>query len=354
MTQAVLILEDGTCFYGYSFGKKKISYGEVVFNTCMTGYQEVLTDPSYCGQMVCMTYPLIGNYGFTESFNESIKPNVEGFIVKEFCYHPSNWQTETTSLDFFNKHNLQGIYGVDTRQITRHIRKHGSMYGAITTNVLNIDETLSQLKEQSKKKRHLVSEVTCQAPYTIEGKGKHVVVMDFGVKQNILRSLSSLGLKLTIVPASTSAKDIRSLNPDGLLLSNGPGDPIDCPDAMHTIQSLIEVYPMLAICLGHQLLGSALGGKTYKLKFGHHGGNHPVKDLIKNRVYITSQNHNYALDDSFSSDVEITHINLNDQTIEGFRHKKYPIISVQYHPEAAPGPLDSNYIFTEFYNLIHS
>lgn len=350
--KSVLVLEDGTYFAGESFGKEGETTGEVVFNTCMSGYQEITTDPSYNGQIVTMTYPLIGNYGFNDFDNESYRPHVQGFIVKELCDTPSNWRNNLSPDEYFKRHNIVGIKSIDTRALTQHIRQFGSMFGIISTECGNIDFLLGKLKVKMAEKRGLVMEVTTKVPVHKPGSGKRVVVLDFGVKYNIIRSLEKRNCDVVILPAFVSVDEIMSYNPDGILLSNGPGDPADLPGIKLTIQKLLGVKPILGICLGHQLLGLALGGTTYKLKFGHHGGNHPVKDLITGRCYITSQNHNYALEKDFSRDIDITHYNVNDGTVEGFRHKHMPVISVQYHPEAAPGPQDSAYIFDDFIKLM--
>jgi carbamoyl-phosphate synthase small subunit len=350
--KSVLVLEDGTYFTGDAFGQKGETVGEVVFNTCMTGYQEISTDPSYNGQIVTMTYPLIGNYGFSHVDNESYKTHTQGFIVKELCDTPSNWRCKTSPEDYFTKNNIVGIKGIDTRALTQHIRNFGSMFGIISTECGNLDILSERLRQKKEEKRNLVMEVTTKIPIHKPGTGKRVVLLDFGVKYNIIRSLEKRNCDIHILPAFSSVDEILGLNPDGILLSNGPGDPKDLPGIKANIQKLLGKKPILGICLGHQLLGLALGGNTYKLKFGHHGGNHPVKDYTTGRCYITSQNHNYALDKDFSNDVEITHLNVNDKTVEGFRHKTMPVLSVQYHPEAAPGPEDSAYIFDDFIRMM--
>ncbi len=350
--KSVLVLEDGTYFPGEGFGQKGETAGEVVFNTCMTGYQEITTDPSYNGQIVTMTYPLVGNYGFNGEDNESYKTHVQGFIVKELCAEPNNWRNSTAPDEYFKKNNIIGLKGIDTRALTQHIRSHGSMFGIISTECGNVDILLEKLKAKMEEKRSLVMEVTTQEPYHIPGSGSRVALLDFGVKRNIIRSLKKRDCDIYVLPASSTAKEILSVKPDGVLVSNGPGDPKDLPEAKAVLQQLLGKKPLFGICLGHQLLGLSLGGNTYKLKFGHHGGNHPVKDFITGRCYITSQNHNYALEKDFSSEIEITHMNVNDNTVEGFRHKTLPVLSVQYHPEAAPGPQDSAYLFDEFLKMM--
>lgn len=350
--KSVLVLEDGTYFPGEGFGQSGETCGEVVFNTCMTGYQEITTDPSYNGQIVTMTYPLIGNYGFNITDTESYGTHVQGFIVKELCEKPSNWRSTIGTDEYFRKNNIIGLKGIDTRALTQHIRSKGSMYGIISTECGNIDVLLEKIKIEKQKPRDLVKEVSIKEPIHMRGNGKRVVVLDFGVKYNILRSLEKRNCDIFILPYSSTYEDILSYDPDGILISNGPGDPKALPEAKLLIQKLIGKKPMLGICLGHQLLGLALGGDTFKLKFGHHGANHPVKDFTTGRCYITSQNHNYALCESHSDDIEITQLNVNDKTIEGFRHKNLPIMGVQYHPEAAAGPQDSAYIFDVFMKMM--
>jgi len=351
--KAVLVLEDGLYFSGDSFGAPGETTGEIVFNTCMTGYQEVTTDPSYNGQIVAMTYPLIGNYGFNIDDNESYRPHIQGFIVKELCDHPSNWRFSISPDEYFQSHNIVGIKGIDTRKLTQHIRSHGSMFGIISTKTGNTDQLLTKLQAAKSNKRNLVMEVTTKVPIFHENSGKNVVILDFGVKYNIIRQLKKLNCNIVVLPAYSKVDEIIKYNPDGIVLSNGPGDPEDLKDIVEIIKTFLGQKPILGICLGHQLLGLSLGGKKYKLKFGHHGGNHPVKDLVTGRCYITSQNHNYAITDSFDDkDTQITHINLNDNTVEGFVNKKHKVLSIQYHPEASPGPEDSNYIFENFVNML--
>ncbi|MFH1771649.1 MAG: glutamine-hydrolyzing carbamoyl-phosphate synthase small subunit [Candidatus Omnitrophota bacterium] len=361
--RAKLVLEDGAVFKGLSFGAEGISFGEVIFNTSMAGYQEILTDPSYKGQIVTMTYPLIGNYGVNPEDVESRKLFLEGFVVKEASRIASNWRSKKGLGEYLKENNIVGIEGIDTRALTRRIRLQGAMKAAISTDDVD-DKALIEQVRNSKGLLgvDLVKEVTIDKPYNYNDKGDHkVVVLDCGVKLNILRELSRLNCHVTVVPVKTSAKEILGLNPDGILLSNGPGDPAAVTCAIETVKELIKPlaishlpFAIMGICLGHQILGLALGGKTYKLKFGHHGANHPVKDLNTNKVSITSQNHGFCVDmDSLpKDDFEITHVNLNDQTLEGIRHKKLPIFSVQFHPESAPGPHDARYLFGEFINLM--
>ncbi|MDD5773849.1 MAG: glutamine-hydrolyzing carbamoyl-phosphate synthase small subunit [bacterium] len=355
--KALLVLEDGTFFEGRSFGSREERTGEVVFNTSMTGYQEILTDPSYRGQIVTMTYPHIGNYGLNETDIESRKPWVEAFIAKEFSRVFSNVRGTSTIEDYLIKNNISGIEGVDTRAITRHIRTKGAMKGGIFVGEeLNIKTLIKRVKlSPDLVGRDLVKEVTCQEPYHWNDAGKYkVICYDFGIKYNQLRDLANLGCSLKIVPAQTQASEILSENPDGVFLSNGPGDPEAVTYAAENIKKLIGKVPVFGICLGHQLLGLALGGKTYKLKFGHHGANQPVKDLTTGKIEITTQNHGFAVDMNSldKNKVEVTHINLNDQTVEGIKHKTLPVFSVQYHPEAGPGPHDSKYLFGRFVEMM--
>jgi carbamoyl-phosphate synthase small subunit len=351
--QAVLALEDGTIFRGEAFGATGERFGEVVFNTSMTGYQEILTDPSYKGQIVTMTYPLIGNYGINKEDVESKQPFVEGFVVKEYSKISSNWRSEESLADYLKENNIVGIEGIDTRALTLHIREAGAMKAVLSTE--DLDE--KKLVKKAKGSRglvgvDLVKEVTSSKRYFwSQGKPKYkVAVLDCGVKYNILRELLKNKCQCIVLPANTGAKDILKIKPDGILLSNGPGDPAAVKYVIETTRGLIGKLPIFGICLGHQMLGLALGGKTFKLKFGHHGANHPVKDLKTKKVYITVQNHGFCVDiDSLNKkEIEITHINLNDQTLEGMRHKKLPIFSVQFHPEASAGPHDAQYLFKEF------
>jgi carbamoyl-phosphate synthase small subunit len=374
--EALLALEDGKVFRGRSFGAQGERAGEIVFNTSMTGYQEILTDPSYKGQIVTMTYPLIGNYGVNEEDLESLKPQVEGFVVKEASGIVSNWRSRKGLGEYLKENSILGIEGVDTRALTKHIRTAGAMKSVLSTECL--DEAVLIRKAQDSPGligRDLVKEVTSQKTYqwdkrektekqkcdvyldntNSEGKGTlKVVAIDCGIKTNIVRMLDAAGCEVTVVPAHTGAEEIIALNADGLLLSNGPGDPVGVPYVVKTVRELIGKQPIFGICLGHQVLGLACGGKTYKLKFGHRGGNQPVKDLATGKVSITAQNHGFCVDiGSLNKDeIELTHINLNDHTLEGMRHKKYPIFSVQYHPEASPGPHDTNYLFGEFIRLM--
>lgn len=350
--KAKLILENGATFEGKAFGYMKETVGEVVFNTGMTGYQEVLTDPSYTGQIVTMTYPLIGNYGINLQDMESATPKVKGFIVREWAEKPNHWRCEMDLDGYLKQNHVLGLAGIDTRALTKLLRNHGTMKGIITLR----DLTPSQLQNKFDSFHNLnaVEQVTTKRVYEIEGTGKRVAVLDFGVKANILRSLQARDCHLTVYPAFTAAEEILKGNYDGILLSNGPGDPKDIPQVLETIQKLIDNQkPIFGICLGHQLLSLCLGGDTEKLKFGHRGCNHPVKDLINQRVYITSQNHGYVVNqEKLPQNVSVTHVNLNDGTIEGIQHQTLPIFSVQFHPEAAPGPRENDYLFDRFMNLM--
>lgn len=346
--RAKLILENGTEFTGNAFGYLNEAVGEVVFNTGMTGYQEILTDPSYYGQIVVMTYPLIGNYGLNYDDIESSSPKVKGFVVRELCKNPSNFRCEKDLNMYLNENKIIGIEGIDTRELTKILRNSGTMKGIITLDNLTKDEINAKLENFSNK--DAVYKVSTKEKYQIDGDGKHIAVVDFGVKQNILRSFVKRGCKLTVFPVTATSKEILDANPDLVFLSNGPGDPEDLADVIENIKRVIGKKPIVGICLGHQLLALSLGGKTQKLKFGHRGCNHPVKHLENNKVYITSQNHGYYVS-QIPEDVVVTHVSMNDDTVEGMRHKNLPIYSVQFHPEACPGPKDNDYIFDEFLNL---
>lgn len=369
MRRAILALADGTVFVGQSFGAEGEVTGEVVFNTSMTGYQEVLTDPSYNGQIVTMTYSQQGNYGINPEDIESSRPWVEGFIVKEPCLYPSSWRSKETLFAYLKRNGIVGISGIDTRALTRIIREKGAMEGVIST----VDASFESLVNKAKGSpglvgKDLVKEVSTKKPYTWNEelwrvdqgypKGSsarkfRVVAYDFGIKRNILRNLAEAGCDVTVVPASTTAEEVLKMDPQGVFLSNGPGDPDAVDYAKENVRKLIGKKPIFGICLGHQILSLALGGKTYKLKFGHRGANQPVKDLSTGKIEITSQNHGFAVDmDSLKGIAELTHVNLNDKTVEGITHSKYPLFSVQYHPEASPGPHDSQYLFTRFTELM--
>ncbi len=374
---ALLALEDGRTFACRSFTGPGEASGEVVFNTSMTGYQEVLTDPSYSGQMVIMTYPLIGNYGVNAEDFESSRIQVAAFLIKEYQPYPSNFRSTDTLADYLKRQGILGIEQLDTRAVTRHIRNAGAMRATISTDELTPASLVKRANAIPKMMGlNLAKAVTTPKPfYWANGKPEYlnpegrpldktiwqqreskraVVAFDFGIKFNILRQLEQAGFELVVVPSSTPAGTIQAMEPDGIFLSNGPGDPEPVTDAIETIRSLLDYRPIFGICLGHQLLGLALGAKTFKLKFGHRGANQPVKNLRSGKVEITSQNHGFAVDTESlqGNDVEITHINLNDNTLEGFRHRKSPIFSVQYHPEASPGPHDARYLFDEFKELI--
>ena len=367
MQQAVLALEDGTVFEGVSFGAPVERTGEVVFNTAITGYQEIFTDPSYCGQIVVLTNPQIGNYGANRSDNESIKPFIEGLIVREISPVPSNWRSEERAEHFLAAYGIPVIAEIDTRKLVRLLRERGAMRGIIAVGEHDPASLLAKVRSApSMAGQNLVSRVSTAKNYewtrgieAVSASDKvqapeeaafHVVACDYGIKRNILRHLVQIGSRVTVVPSEASAQDVLALKPDGVFLSNGPGDPEPLAAQSANVRQLIGKVPVFGICLGHQILGLALGGKTYKLKFGHHGANHPVLNHRTGKVEITSQNHGFCVDpDSLrDSEVEITHLNLNDQTVEGLRHRSEPVFCVQYHPEAAPGPHDSHYLFHDF------
>lgn len=382
--RAILALQDGSLYEGYSFGAESDTYGEVVFNTSMIGYQEILTDPSYAGQIVLPTYPLIGNYGINELDIESRKIQVRGFIVREECVQPSHYLSNSTLHEYLSRNNIPGIWGVDTRAITRKIRNFGVMMGLITSTKTpgNALEELNRLPDYGS--IDFVKDITTDKPYQwgppcdtcylkmncdqgkmnsrylcgIKSPGNQepehkIVAFDCGLKYNILRQLCQRGCSVTIVPCTTTAPEIIHQKPDGVLLSPGPGDPALLQYAIDTVRGLAGIMPIMGICLGCQLIAHAFGGRTFKMKFGHRGGNHPVKDLSTGRTYITAQNHGYAVDmDSLPGDLEVTHINLNDNTIEGLRHKELPIFSIQYHSEDSPGPWDSRYLFDKFVGML--
>ncbi|MGE6258684.1 carbamoyl phosphate synthase small subunit [Heyndrickxia sporothermodurans] len=348
-----LILEDGTIMIGKAFGSEIETIGEVVFTTGMTGYQETITDPSFCGQIVTLTYPLIGNYGINRDDFESIQPAIKGLIVKEAADFPSNWRNEMTLDEFLKLKNIPGISGLDTRKLTRIIRRFGTLKGAICNESANPEEVIKLLKSKIMPTNQ-VEQVSTQKPYPSPGRGHHVVLVDFGSKHGILRELNKRDCDVTVVPYNTKASEILSLKPDGVMLSNGPGDPKDVPEAIHMIRELLGEVPLFGICLGHQLFALASGADTYKLKFGHRGSNHPVKDLRTGKVFFTSQNHGYAVSEESidTSLIRVTQRNLNDGTIEGLEHQIHPAFTVQYHPEASPGPEDTNFLFDQFLTSI--
>lgn len=347
-----LLFEDGTKFEGEIFGYQKESVGEIVFNTGMTGYQEILTDPSYYGQIVVMTYPLIGNYGVNSEDIESNDPKVKGLVVREIYDGFSNWRGSNTLEEYLSDHRIIGLQGIDTRALTKYLRDKGSMNGKIIIKDQYSNSDIEDIKNFNNK--NIVEKITTKNSYALKPRLPKVAVLDFGIKSNIIKSLLKRNMELTIYPALTPAEEILKDEPDGIFLSNGPGDPSELTQVINNIKKLIKIKPVFGICLGHQLISLALGGKTSKLKYGHRGTNHPVKDLMKDRVYITSQNHGYVVEEESldMENIEITHINLNDGSIEGIRHKKLPVFSVQFHPEASPGPQDTAYLFDEFLQMI--
>lgn len=348
-----LVLEDGTIYTGFKLGSNELTKGEIVFNTAMTGYQETISDPSYTGQIITFTYPLIGNYGINREDFESLVPTLNGIVVKEACTTPSNFRSQKSLDDVLKIFNIPGISGVDTRSITKKIRQHGVLKAAFVDDENTIDATIHTLKT-IEFPRTEVPTVSTKTPYVSTGFNLHVVLVDFGKKQNIVRELNARGCEVTVVPYDTSAEDILKMFPDGVMLSNGPGDPKDVHVAVEMIQGILGKIPFFGICLGHQLFALSQGAHAFKMKFGHRGANHPVKDLLTGKIALTSQNHGYAIDAESikGTDLEVTHIALNDGTIEGLRHKTAPAFSVQYHPEACPGPTDSNYLFDQFISLM--
>lgn len=353
--RARLILEDGTECIGTSFGAVTETLGEVVFNTSLTGYQEVISDPSYCGQIVVMTYPMIGNYGINRDDFEAVRPFIHGFVVREECDSPSNWRNTQTLDELLKAYEIPGIAGVDTRMLTRKIRHYGTLRGLITTSQTPTEELVASLKA-STLMTDQVARVSTKSVFSCPGTGHRVVLVDFGSKHGILRELTKRGCDVVVVPFNVTAEEIRRIQPDGILLSNGPGDPKDVPQAITMIREILGEYPLFGICLGHQLFALASGADTEKMKFGHRGGNHPVKELTTGRTYITSQNHGYAVKQDFiaATGLEVTHLALNDGTIEGLRNVNKQAFSVQYHPEAAPGPYDSGYLFDQFIQMIET
>lgn len=345
-----ILLENGMVFEGECFGKVSDTVGEVVFNTGMTGYQEILTDPSYYGQIVTMTYPLIGNYGINLDDSQSPDPKVKGFIVREKCNEPNNFRCEIDLDSYLKQNNIMGIEGIDTRQLTKVIRDAGTMKGILTANEMS--KEMIAMYFDSFNNKNAVSKVTPKEIKTIGNGAMHIGVIDFGIKENIIKSFLNRGCKLTIFPAETKASKLLEYNIDGIFLSNGPGDPADLPEVIENVKLLIGKKPICGICLGLQIIALALGAQTIKMKFGHRGCNHPVKNIITGKVTITSQNHGYIIkDDTLTEDMEVTHLNINDGTIEGVKHKSFPVMGVQYHPEACPGPQDSNIIFDDFINM---
>ena len=358
MKEAILYLQDGTSFRGRTLKETGETAGEAVFNTAMTGYQEILTDPSYTGQIVVMTYPLIGNYGVNDEDVESDAVHVKGFVVKEFCRRPSNWRANKSLTEYLNDHKIIAIEGVDTRALTRHLRISGAMKALISTEDFNPKSLQKKIDDMpSMEGMDFVKDVSTSKKYVWKPQGTRlyrIAAIDCGIKFNILRILADLGCEVHVFPAKASAKEIMAIKPDGVFLSNGPGDPAVVTYVIDTVKELLGKTPIFGICLGNQILGLALGGKTYKLKFGHHGANHPVKDFKGNRIAVTSQNHGFCVDMKSLdlNEVEVIHVNLNDQSVEGIRHKRFPAFSIQYHPEAAPGPHDAKYLFNQFIEMI--
>ncbi|MCZ0703362.1 carbamoyl-phosphate synthase small subunit [Natronobacillus azotifigens] len=351
MLKRQLVLEDGTVFNGEAYGCLKENSGEIVFNTGMTGYQEILSDPSYCGQIVTMTYPLIGNYGVNRDDFETIDPSIHGLVVKEMCDTPSNFRNEEPLDTYLKAKGIPAIAGIDTRKLTKIIRKHGTMKGILTAATEERQtETLEITADWPRLMTNQVERVSTSNPYVVPGRGYRIVLVDFGMKHGILRDLTKRKCHVTVVPYHYQADEILRLKPDGIMLTNGPGDPKNVPEAIQMIKDLIGKVPIFGICLGHQLLALACGGDTEKMKFGHRGSNHPVKDLTRNKTHLTSQNHGYAVTEKslVNTDLVLTHVAINDGTVEGIRHRQYPAFSVQYHPESSPGPEDTSYLFDQF------
>ncbi len=355
MNKRQLILEDGTVFTGTAFGAEADRIGEVVFNTGMTGYQEILSDPSYCGQIVTMTYPLIGNYGINRDDFESIAPAVSGLVVKEASQFPSNWRSGNSLDEYLKIHNIPGIAGIDTRKLTRIIRQHGTLKGAIVSAGQTAESVLEVLRA-SVLPADQVKRVSTKRAYPSPGRGHRVVLVDFGMKHGILRELNNRDCDVVVVPYNATAEEVLNYSPDGVMLSNGPGDPKDVPQALDLIKGIQGKVPIFGICLGHQLFALANGADTERLKFGHRGSNHPVKELATGKITITSQNHGYTVREGSLAftPLEVTHRALNDGTVEGLKHTEYPAFTVQYHPEASPGPEDASPLFDEFINMIEA
>lgn len=349
--KAKLILEGGPTFNGYAFGHITDTVGEIVFTTGLTGYQETITDPSFAGQIVCMTYPLIGNYGINLEDMEAERPHLSGLVVRSKCDYPNNWRCEIKLEGFLKQNKIMAIEGIDTRALTRFLRNNGTTKALIALDNQELTDEYMKEKFDAYSNVDVISEVTSKEAYTIEGEGLHLAVLDFGIKRGILESLKKRGCKLTVFPAFASVEEILKVNPDGIFLSNGPGDPYYIPQVIENIKELVKLKPVVGICLGHQLLSIVFGCKIERMKFGHHGGNHPVKNLETGRCYISSQNHEFVVSE-LSEDVEASWINVNDGTIEGIRHKSLPVSSVQFHPEASPGPLDTGFIFDDFLKIV--